>query len=283
MKMAMPGYLPPRATWLFVAATVALARGGTLRLSSSARGADLEDQRTREQVLADDQSFWTAQANATQLALTSFESALHRAQPTSHTASGLQLGTNALQGHRGAKFDVATASPSDDTTAELAPMAAMLDSLYEDSKKRIVELNQREDKSKHFFTVRQGAHDKRLADIRAEFQKHHASAALEANDSALEAHLEDENDFFMKYWTRVRERSHRQFHTFLKIQHGLMQNLKSMSDMYRQAEAGKAPEQQAVGVAFLQGYRAKRTEALAFTQSALAEVVAGRTELAHWD
>lgn len=277
MKMARLGYLPPSATWLLLAATVALARGAALRAPSAARGADLEeDRRTRERALADDQSFWTAQANATQLALTSFESALHRVQPSSRTVSGLQLGTNAL-------LDVAAASPSDDATAELAPMAAMLDGLYEDSKKRIVELNQREDKSKHLFAARQEAHDERLAAIRAEFQKHHASAALQANDSALEAHLEDENDFFMKYWTRVRERNHRQFHTFLKIQHGLMQKLKSMGDMYRQAEAGKAPEQQAVEVAFLQGYRARRTEALAFTRSALAEVAAGRAELAHWD
>merc|ERR1719387_276464 len=103
------------------------------------------------------------------------------------------------------------------TSEELAPMAAMLDNLYEESKKKIG------------------------------------------------------------------DRNHKQFHTFLKIQHGLMQRLKSMSDMYKEAEAGQAPRQQPE-VAFLQGYLgAKRSESLTFARAALGAIVTARNELRQWD
>lgn len=238
------------------------------------RGEHVGNRFTRAGSLAEDLGFWVAQANSTESEVTSFEKACDDI-PFLRFTSELQIAASAAQR--------AAAVFNDAPAGDLSPMAAMLDSLYEESKKKIVELNQKEEKSKRLYGAREAAHDARLKALGDEFQKHHAPAALKASDSALEAHLEDEENFFMKYWKRVRDRNHKQFHTFLKIQHGLMSRLKSMSDMVKQAAAGKALQQPLPEVAFLQGYRAKQAENIAFARSSLADVAAARAELAQWD
>jgi len=52
----------------------------------------------------------------------------------------------------------------------------------------------------------------------------------------------DETRYFT-YWQRCRERQHRQFHTNLKIQHGMMMKAKKMIDVYEKALSPKASDQ----------------------------------------
>jgi len=112
--------------------------------------------------------------------------------------------------------------------SDLVPALAMLKGMYEEGKQRITELNAHEKKYKEAFVERQTKHDARLADI----ARQHLSDEFKANET------KDENRLF-NYWQRVRERQHHQFHTSLKIQHGTLQKVKSMIDMYEKAIAGK--------------------------------------------
>lgn len=114
------------------------------------------------------------------------------------------------------------------TTADLVPALAMLKSLYEDGKERISTLNAREKKYKQQYDDRLAVHNKRMAEISAQT----LSADFKANETR------DENRLW-NYSEQVRERQHRQFHTSLKIQHGTLEKVKSMMDMYEKAIAGK--------------------------------------------
>merc|ERR1719478_1041865 len=99
----------------------------------------------------------------------------------------------------------------------------MLDGLYAQSKERIVELNKREEKSKSSYKAKETEHESRLSQIESEFKHHaHVPEALLASEAEEENKLLDQENFFMDYWKRVRARNHKQFHTFLKIQHGMM-------------------------------------------------------------
>merc|ERR1719230_1585819 len=59
------------------------------------------------------------------------------------------------------------------------------------------------------------------------------------SDEFLKNETRDENRLWA-YWEKVRERQHRQFHTSLKIQHGMMTKVKTMMDMYEKAMSGGA-------------------------------------------
>jgi len=118
--------------------------------------------------------------------------------------------------------------------ADLIPALAMLKGMYEDGKQRIAELNAHEKKYKQSFAERQAKHDSKMADI----ARQKLSDDFKANET------KDENRLF-NYWQRVRERQHRQFHTSLKIQHGTLQKVKTMIDMYEKAIAGKDDRAQA--------------------------------------
>jgi len=161
--------------------------------------------------------------------------------------------------------------------AMLAPMLGMMKSLYDDSKERISQQNKREAKSKTWFASKEAEHNAKLAQIEGKFKNHTLSEEFRTNETR------DENRYF-NYWSRCRERQHRQFHTNLKIQHGMMMKAKKMIDVYEKALSTKpADKKQAAkevrqmtgmpDIMFLQ-------KALGgFCQDSLVEVRKERTEL----
>jgi len=116
--------------------------------------------------------------------------------------------------------------------AALAPMLGMMKSLYDNSKERISQQNAREAKSKKWFTSKEAEHNAKLAQIEGNFKNHTLSEEFRTNETR------DENRYF-NYWSRCRERQHRQFHTNLKIQHGMMMKAKKMIDVYEKALSSK--------------------------------------------
>lgn len=120
--------------------------------------------------------------------------------------------------------------------AALAPMLAMLKGLYEESKDRISQANAREDKSKKWFTSKESEHQAKLAQIEGRFKNGTLSEDFKTNET------NDETRYFT-YWSRVRERQHRQFHTNLKIQHAMMMKTKKMIDTYEKTLSSKPSDQ----------------------------------------
>jgi hypothetical protein len=165
--------------------------------------------------------------------------------------------------------------------AALAPMLAMLKGLYQDSKDRISQQNVREEKSKKWFADKEIEHKTKMEQIEGKFKNHTLSEEFRTNETR------DENRYF-NYWSRCRERQHRQFHTNLKIQHAMMNKVKKMIDMYEKTLSGKASDQEAAKkqlgavaggmpeIVFLQ--EAQHTVAT-FCSESLAEVRKERVEL----
>jgi len=122
--------------------------------------------------------------------------------------------------------------------AALAPMLGMLKGLYEDSKDRISQQNTREEKSKKWFAEKESEHKAKIASIEGKFANHTLSEEFRTNETR------DETRYFT-YWQRCRERQHRQFHTNLKIQHGMMSKVKKMIDMYEKTMSSKPEDQKA--------------------------------------
>jgi len=153
--------------------------------------------------------------------------------------------------------------------AMLVPMLGMLKSMYDDQKKRIGDLNKREQKSKDRFAKQQSDFDAKIKDIKTRHDKHKLSDEFFKNETR------DYTRQF-KYWQGVRERNHRQFHNALKITHGMMQREKDMISKYEAAMTMKMPEDtkkpaapvEAPEVVFVQ----QRKAAAAFIQEALVEV-----------
>jgi len=119
--------------------------------------------------------------------------------------------------------------------AMLAPMLGMLNSMYDDQKKRIGDLNKREQKSKDRFAKQQSEFDARIKDITTRHANHKLSDEFFKNET---------HDYTrqFKYWQGVRERNHRQFHNALKITHGMMQREKDMISKYEAAMTMKTAE-----------------------------------------
>jgi len=174
----------------------------------------------------------------------------------------------------GLKLNLNPKAPSD-----LLPTLAMLKGLYEDGKERIAKVNAREQDSKKKFEEKQKQHQKRLDEIEARFKNHTLSEGFRTNET------HDENRMW-KYWERVRERQHGQFHTSLKIQHATLDKVKTMIDMYEKTISGTADKSQVakqlakVGggvlpdVVFLQSARLQDVQqaAVKFCDEALKEV-----------
>jgi len=164
-------------------------------------------------------------------------------------------------------------------SAALAPMLAMLKGMYEDSKNRISQVNAREEKSKKWFADKEAEHAKRMTDIDNHFKNHKLSEELHTNETR------DETRYF-NYWSRVRERQHRQFHTNLKIQHAMMAKSKKMVEMYENTLSGKAADQEKVKkqlgqagmpeIVFLQNAEHVVTQ---FCRESLSELHAARAEM----
>merc|ERR1719453_756696 len=113
---------------------------------------------------------------------------------------------------------------------------SLLNGLYQDSKKRITELNLREEKSRAAYAAKESEHKDRIARIMADFK---------GKKNAVEDQLVDQENYFMNYWGRVRERNKRQFHTYLKIEHAIMDKDKALSAQYMKSMSGqdaKAPD-----------------------------------------
>jgi len=161
------------------------------------------------------------------------------------------------------------------TAADLAPALAMLNGLYDDGKARISSLNAREKQSKQRYAQKEADHKAKLEKIESRCNHTALSAEFCKNETR------DENRLF-KYWTGVRERQHRQFHTSLKIQHGMMQKVKGMMDMYNKAMHGTAAQKQQVkqelahvtggGMPEVVLFQTMRHEVAAFCNEALEEV-----------
>lgn len=266
---------------LFLASCAGLLRDSSaLSVHSSRIARDLSanvdagaQQAERRQALAEDLQFWGEVANATESGLLHLE----RAAGSPHgQVAGLQLSAE----------QVPTSAAS-----ELGPMSGMLDSMYDDCKKRIVQLKQKESVSKQRYEDRSKSHESRVAAIEAEFRNQQAApAAMQAEETALKNHEEDEANFFMNYWERVRKRNHKQYHTFLKIQHSMMDSLKSMSDSYQQAEQGATPQAAPeVAAALLQHRNLEQREqalsvaTVAFVKDSLSELKSRNEERKSWD
>jgi len=118
--------------------------------------------------------------------------------------------------------------------AMLAPALGMLHGLYDDQKGRISGLNKREQKSKERFVEQQKKHDEKMAELKDKLDHHKISQGFYDNST------KDENRLF-KYWQSCRDRAHHQFHTQLKLTHGLMEKEKGMIAAYDKALADPAP------------------------------------------
>eukprot|EP00747_Dinoflagellata_sp_TGD_P186485 gnl/TRDRNA2_/TRDRNA2_43519_c0_seq1.p1 gnl/TRDRNA2_/TRDRNA2_43519_c0~~gnl/TRDRNA2_/TRDRNA2_43519_c0_seq1.p1 ORF type:complete len:305 (+),score=102.40 gnl/TRDRNA2_/TRDRNA2_43519_c0_seq1:68-982(+) len=163
----------------------------------------------------------------------------------------------------------------------LAPMLEMLKGLYEDQKKRITELNKREEANKKRYEKQEADYKKSIAQIEKRFKDHKISEGFYHNETHDAEHAFD-------YWKHCRERNHRQFHTSLKLTHATMEKEKMMMKAYE--EALKTPKPTKAGarnfakiaaevgpmpdVEFLQ-----TKEILKFCSSSLSEVHSALGEL----
>eukprot|EP00429_Kryptoperidinium_foliaceum_P135437 CAMPEP_0176273418 /NCGR_PEP_ID=MMETSP0121_2-20121125/46210_1 /TAXON_ID=160619 /ORGANISM="Kryptoperidinium foliaceum, Strain CCMP 1326" /LENGTH=275 /DNA_ID=CAMNT_0017613603 /DNA_START=69 /DNA_END=896 /DNA_ORIENTATION=+ len=261
--------------WALLAALVPQASGIAIFSSSSsavaASAARSAEWRRCAEVEAEDQSFWSEEWSGLEAELEELRSvSMDPAKPA--TAPQHEHRKSPLAG---LKLNLEPKSPAD-----LVPALAMLKGLYEDGKERIVKLNAREKESKTKFEAKLADHNKRMLAIDTSFKNSSLSAEFHANET------HDENRLW-SYWERVRERQHRQFHTSLKIQHGTLEKVKQMIDMYEKTISGKADKAQVakqLGVAsggvpdvvFLQ--KAGR-ELSSFCQEALEQVRSQRQAL----
>lgn len=216
---------------------------------------------------AEDRAFWSDQFAATESSLLALERAVNASAQAAAPAAKHERKPDAVSQ---ALAHMGGASLSPKNVQDLIPALAMLKGLYEDSKERIATANEREKKSKAHYEAKDTEHKARITKIEARFHNHTLSQEFRANETR------DENRLF-SYWKGVRERQHRGFHTNLKIQHGMMQKVKTMIDMYEKTISGgkgadqvkkELQQQVAPEVVLLQ----EQKEIVRFCRSALAEV-----------
>merc|ERR1719191_2296803 len=118
--------------------------------------------------------------------------------------------------------------------AMLAPALGMLHGLYDDQKGRISAINKREQQSKERYEEQKKKHEEKLASLKDKLDHHKISKEFFDNSTR------DEDRLF-KYWTSCRESAHHQFHTQLKLTHGLMEKEKGMIGAYDKALADPEP------------------------------------------
>lgn len=162
--------------------------------------------------------------------------------------------------------------------AMLAPMLEMLKGMYEEQKKRIGDLNKREQQSKKRFETQKQEFYARMNATKQKHDDHRLNDEFFANETR------DYTRQF-KYWEGVRARNKRQYHNALKITHGMMQREKDMVAQYERAMKTPVPQKQAAAqakvpeespeVVFLQQHVATDK----FCQKVLVEV---QSELARW-
>merc|ERR1719420_1456760 len=113
-------------------------------------------------------------------------------------------------------------------------MLGMLNEMYGDQKKRIGDINKREQQSKERFAKQQKEFNDKIKEIKLRHDKH------KLNDEFFKNETRDYTRQF-KYWEGVRSRNHRQFHNALKITHGMMQREKDMIAKYKAAMSMNVP------------------------------------------
>jgi len=240
---------------------------------SSKLSAEAADTKARQEVEAEDLRFWDAEWRSMEADLVSLQSLATEAPSKTQPAKKHEHEKSTLAG---LKLNLEPKTPAD-----LVPALAMLKGLYEDGKERIAKLNAREQENKHKFEEKQTLHQKRLDEIEARFKNHSLSLEFRTNETR------DENRLW-SYWERVRDRQHKQFHTSLKIQHGTLEKVKAMIDMYEKTISGKADKKQVekqlakVGggalpeVVFLQDMRSVRRDVAEYTVQALTLIQSER-------
>mmetsp|Transcript_21846 Transcript_21846/g.49780 ORF Transcript_21846/g.49780 Transcript_21846/m.49780 type:complete len:275 (+) Transcript_21846:77-901(+) len=119
----------------------------------------------------------------------------------------------------------------------LAPALEMLKGLYDDQKRRIADVNKREEVSKQRFDKQKQEHDKQIARLQDLIKNHKVSEGLYQNSTK-------DADRMFTYWQRCRERNHHQFHTNLKITHAMMEKVKHMISAYEKALAEPKPTEE---------------------------------------
>jgi len=162
----------------------------------------------------------------------------------------------------------------------LAPMLEMLKGMYEDQKRRIADLNQREEKNKKTFEKQKAEHDERMKRIEDLHVQHKVSEEFTKNST------QNENRMF-SYWEKVRERNHHMYHVQLKLTHGMMNKAKQMISAYENALASSQPSKEEAKkalrkvapepeIVFLQN----RADVLSFCEASLKTVNSETAELA---
>jgi len=111
----------------------------------------------------------------------------------------------------------------------------MLRGLYEDGKERIAELNTKEEESKKLFAEKQKAHAEKLEALKQKMETKKISKEFYDSD------VKDETRMWT-YWSRVRERQHRQYLSALRIQHATMKKVSGMIELYEKTLAGKGAD-----------------------------------------
>lgn len=169
------------------------------------------------------------------------------------------------------------------TPMDLIPALAMLKAMYDDGKERIAKLNSREKQSKQHYGEQESQHKAKLQQIETKFKNAFKDKKL--NDEFKFNETRDENRIWT-YWQHVREREHRQYHTSLKIQHGTLNKVKVMIDMYEKTISGKADKaavrkqlaQASGGIPEVVLLEETQKATVQFCQEALEEVHSGHAE-----
>jgi len=169
------------------------------------------------------------------------------------------------------------------TPMDLIPALAMLKGMYEDGKERIAKLNTREKQSKAHYGDQEAQHKAKISQIDTKFK--HAFKDEKLNAEFKFNETRDENRIWT-YWQHVREREHRQYHTSLKIQHGTLNKVKMMIDMYEKTINGTADKakvrkqliQASGGIPDVVLLEDTQKATVQFCQEALVEVHQGHAE-----
>jgi len=189
---------------------------------------------------ADDRRFWESQRAGMEAELLQLQAAVGPSEKRPRNAAFMQFTNGTSQVDPSAKrhspLTGIKINLNPKSKADLVPALAMLKSLYEDGKQRISQLNAREQEYKQRYAAKESEHKAKVAHIAA--QNGTVSDEFRANETRDE-------DRLWSYWQRVRERQHHQFHTSLKIQHGTLDKIKKMMDMYEKTIAGKEDAAQA--------------------------------------
>lgn len=106
---------------------------------------------------------------------------------------------------------------------QMAPMASLIRSMYDEWKAKIGEANKKEKEQKKNF-------DQNIRELEEKKKAAHGDKGSVATYDMME-----------NYWKKQRALAHRQYHTSLKIMHSGMEKFKSVSNALQDASEGKKP------------------------------------------